>query len=75
MLRKTVETDTGHQAVITTVPSVDGTVLVKMAAYWRKVLTPAIDLKRYSGPDAEAKADAYALRLLAAIMDEPEVTS
>ena len=70
MLKLTIETPTKHKAVITTQASVDGTWLVKMAAYWRNVLTPSVVLISYQGPDAETRADAYALRLKAAILDE-----
>lgn len=70
MLKLTVETDTGHKAEVRTSRTVDGGWVVKMAAHWRNVLTPAVTLKHFAPPSAEAKADAYAQRLVAAILGE-----
>lgn len=72
MIEISVATDTGYKAEVKTV-KVGEDVEVHSAAYlFRGLLSPFIVLKKFAGVDAELRADRYARRLVAALMDEKE---
>ena len=71
-MKLTVITSTGYKAEISTAVAADGAAVeVKTAAYiFKGVLSPWIVLKSYTGADAQKRAQTYANRLVAALMDE-----
>lgn len=71
LTKLTVTTENGYEAEIHVTLSIDGTWLVRAAAFFRGIRTPAIDLKAFTGKAAERRAMNYATRLHAAFMDEP----
>lgn len=67
MLRQTVQSPSGHKAVVETKPTEAGWV-VQMRAWYRGVMTPAVTLAHFHGAHSEANADRYATNLRAAII-------
>lgn len=73
MIEISVATDTGYKAEVKTM-RIGDVVEVHSAAYiFKGLLSPFIVLKRFTGDVAESRADRYAKRLVAALLDEEEV--
>lgn len=71
-MEMTVTNDTGYKAEVRTV-EVSGGVEVRTAVYIiRNMLSPFVTIKKFTGDGAQAKADKYVTRLVAALLDEEE---
>lgn len=72
MIEISVATDTGYKAEVKTVKSGEAVEVHSAAYIFKGLLSPFIVLKKFTGDDAETRADRYAKRLVAALVDEEE---
>lgn len=72
MIEISVATDTGYKAEVKTVKAGEAVEVHSAAYIFKGLLSPFITLKRFTGEGAESRADHYAKRLVAALLDEEE---
>ena len=68
-MKITVTSDNGHKVQLSTHTAIDSTVVVKATAFWRGRAMPAIELKSFTGDEADVRGTRYVRRLAGALVD------